>query len=258
MALPEIHLPRNALQAFATAAHALVDECRIRVIPQEGIFATDFVDPAHVAMGHVRLIYLPHEADACELGMDVEKLKERLEKFERVPPLQVRFVSQGEKGITRLQLQQGGITRNLATVDLTGLLVPKAVQVELPSVGSVRGKDLLKALNVANEVSDHAFFRVKDGVLSIHAVSNGNEDDVDVIRLDSVAPFSADALSIFSLDYLRRIVKALESVDETVTLHLGVNYPCRLESSGDNVYASFLMAPRIDPVDASGVVRPPE
>jgi proliferating cell nuclear antigen len=97
-----------------------------------------------------------------------------------------------------------------------------------------------------NGVSDHVIFGVSDEGFYMEA-----KGDIDSLRLkipstELLGMKPGKARSLFSLDYLKNMSKAIGKSNE-VTLELGIDYPLKvIFKLGQSSEVSYLLAPRIE------------
>lgn len=234
---------RDAIKAVSV----LVDECKLHI--EERHVQIRAVDAANVGMVDVQL-----DASAFEsytgaggvLGVD-------LDRFEDV----IGMADSGE--LVSLQLNQ--TTRkldiNFGELDISmALLDPDTIRKEpdipdldLPATVTVEGGDLGRAKKAANMVAEHIRFRVDEESEAFIVKAEGDTDDVrfELAEDDLAEITAADAQSIFSLDYVKDLVKPLPK-GTTATLLLGDDFPMKLEYelADGTVSITNMLAPRIE------------
>jgi proliferating cell nuclear antigen len=112
----------------------------------------------------------------------------------------------------------------------------------------VEGKDIDRSVTAADMVSDHIALAVDDDDETFVVEAEGDTDDVrlELDREDLVDLQAGPARSLFSLDYLKDMNKAIPK-DAEVTIELGEEFPVKLhfdiaEGQGN---VTFMLAPRI-------------
>lgn len=246
----DLTLRAESLRAFVARLAVLTDEAKL-VVSKDGLHALA-VDPAHVALVEVRLDEVREGGEypidaAFEVGVDVEKLSDLLKKAKKDERVSVRMDLPNASGKDELTVRVGGMTRTMALVDTAGMSDPRVPNLNLPARVEVSGKALHDACKAASEVSDHvALTATRDG-LNIHAEGDVDKVDVNLDLGDSVRDVrfaeGDRARSLFPLDYLAKILKALKG--EALVLGLGTDYPVRIEWSG-TTRGQVLVAPRIE------------
>jgi proliferating cell nuclear antigen len=97
-------------------------------------------------------------------------------------------------------------------------------------------------------VSDHIRLRVAEADEAFLIEAEGDTDDVDLelTREDLIALTAGPADSLFSLDYLKDMNKAIPG-DAEVTVELGEEFPVKLHYGfGEGLgQVTFMLAPRI-------------
>lgn len=235
----------DVLKEVVDVISALVDEAKFNIKP-DGI-SLRAVDPAHVAMLDMTLKkkgFEEFKAKECELGIDIDKLKDVLKL---AGPGDI-FNLEHDEDKNRLILDVGNITRRMALVDTAGMSDPKVPNLNLPAKLTVETNELRKGLRAAEAVSDHvALISTSD---SFEMVSEGDTDSVN-LKLPKALLKELDCKenqrSLFSLDYFSTMIKAIGGASE-VTLYLGTDYPVNLEFNiaEGNGHVKYLLAPRIE------------
>jgi len=235
----------EVLKEVVDIVGTLVDEAKFSV-GKEGI-ALKAVDPAHVAMVDLSLdkgAFEEYKADECELGLDIDKLKEVL-KLARAGDI-IGIKHDEEKN--KLILNVGNITRRMSLVDTAGLSDPKVPNLDLPAKISIRVDELKQGIRASESVSDHlALISSPDG---FEMFSEGDTDSVNLkLSKDLLEKLDCKekVRSLFPLDYFSNIVKVI-STPTTVTLSLGSDYPVKLEFNfaDEKGRVTYLLAPRIE------------
>ncbi len=235
----------EVLKEIVDVISALVDEAKFNIKP-DGI-SLRAVDPAHVAMLDMSLqkkAFEEYKAKECELGIDIDKLREVL----KLAGSGDIFNIEHDEDKNRLVLDVGNITRRMALVDTAGMSDPKVPNLNLPAKLMVNTNELRRGLRAAEAVSDHVALIASPD--SFEMVSEGDTDSVN-LKLPKALLKELDCKenqkSLFSLDYFSTMVKAIGSTPE-VTLYLGTDYPINLEFdiADGNGHVKFLLAPRIE------------
>ncbi len=235
----------EVLKEVVDIVGTLVDEAKFSV-GKEGI-ALKAVDPAHVAMVDLSLdkgAFEEYKADECELGIDIDKLKEVL-KLARAGDI-IGIKHDEEKN--KLILNVGNITRRMSLVDTAGLSDPKVPNLDLPAKISIKVDELKQGIRASESVSDHlALISSPDG---FEMFSEGDTDSVNLkLSKDLLEKLDCKekVRSLFPLDYFSNIVKVI-STPTTVTLSLGSDYPVKLEFNfaDEKGSVTYLLAPRIE------------
>jgi proliferating cell nuclear antigen len=233
------------LREVVDVISALVDEAKFNITP-DGVNLRA-VDPAHVAMLDMILQkkgFEEYKAKECELGIDIDKLKEVLKL---AGPGDI-FSIEHDEDKNRLILDVGNITRRMALVDTAGMSDPKVPNLNLPAKLIVDTNELKRGLRAAEAVSDHVALIASSD--SFEMVSEGDTDSVN-LKLPKALLKELDCKegqkSLFSLDYFSTMVKATGASPE-VTLYLGTDYPINLEFdfAEGNGHVKYLLAPRIE------------
>lgn len=215
------------------------------------------VDPAHVAMVFVSLKgdKLPkyEVKDTIEIGLDVENI---LEFFQRVKGHKMSHLTI-ETDKSRLKIQLGNITRYFRFIDTAGLSDPKMPTLNLPNTVKIETEYLRQALKAGGDVSDHIAIIIAPDIFEMNAGDDKGSDDSIQLKLPKELTEDIDAKersrSIFPLDYLEQMVRAIKS--DKVIIRAGTDYPVYIkwkfqrvdkEETVDIGRATYMLAPRIE------------
>lgn len=225
-----------------------VDEARFLISPS-GIEVRS-VDAANVLLTGLTLpndAFEFYESDEGIIGIDILKLKD--------------MISSGEKedNVT-LVLADGKLIVSLSSLEWSlGLYSPEAIrkeprlpEIDLPVSVTLTGKDFKRLIKASKKESDHIRFKVDDTVFTTSAQGDDKQCGVtsryEAHDLLEIKPGLAN--SLFSLDYLEDISKAVKAGD-AVKLEMGINYPIRISYNATHsekqvVVVTYLMAPRVE------------
>ena len=241
----EVKVKADVLKEVVDVISTLVDEAKFNVT--KDALAVKAVDPAHVAMVDLSLdkgAFESFRADECELGVDMDKVKEvlRLAKAGDI----ITMTHEEEKN--RLVMNVGNTTRRMSLVDTAGMSDPKVPSLNLPAKLTVRTDELRQGIRASESVSDHIALIV--GPDGFEIVSEGDTDTVShKVPKELLEDLQAKegVRSLFPLDYFSNMVKAI-STAQTVKLYLGNDYPVKMEFpiAGGKGEVRYLLAPRIE------------
>ncbi|MEE9115420.1 MAG: proliferating cell nuclear antigen (pcna) [Thermoplasmata archaeon] len=235
----------EVLRELIDVVSTLVDEVKFNVT-KNGI-GVKAVDPAHVAMVDLSLeksAFEEFKGDDSEIGIDINKMREVL-KLARVGEI-ISMELDEEKN--RLVMSVGNIVRRMSLVDTAGMSDPKVPSLDLPAKLSVRTDELRQGIRASESVSDHiALISSPDG---FEMISEGDTDSVNLkLPKDLLEELSCKETvrALFPLDYFSSMIKAVSSA-ESITMHLGNDYPVRLEFkiADGKGEVKYLLAPRIE------------
>ncbi|MEK6838559.1 MAG: DNA polymerase sliding clamp, partial [Candidatus Thermoplasmatota archaeon] len=212
----DVKIKADVLKEIVEVVSTLVDEAKLNVTKDAvGVKA---VDPAHVAMVDLnvdRAAFEAYRADECELGIDMDKVKEVLRLAKAGDVISMRH----EEEKNRLVVSVGNTTRRMSLVDTAGMSDPKVPSLNLPAKVSVRTDELRQGIRASESVSDHiALLAGPDG---FEIVSEGDTDTVShKVPKDLLEELQAkeSVRSLFPLDYFSNMVKAI-STAPTVRLY---------------------------------------
>ena len=223
----------------------IADEVCFKIV--RGALLVRAVDPAHVAMVELVLpigaFFDSHleGAEEATFGVDVEKLKYA---FKAPKAKDLASVEARNHGTNLLRLVVDGLTQTVALVDTSGMVDPKVPRLDFPARAAFDVAPFLAAVKACEQVSDHLRLIIHEGKLTVQA-----EGDTDKVHADIPCSAQGEGSTLFSLDYLHAMVKALKAAGVTeASLFLGNDYPLRLEASVGSTdgLVTYLLAPRIE------------
>lgn len=237
----------EVLRELVEVVSTLVSEVKLSV-SKDGI-EVRAVDPSHVAMLVLKLegnIFDEFTGEPTQIGVDMEKLKDvlRLAKPGEVIDLQY------DGGKSRLVVRVGKVTRHMAVIDPAGMAEPKVPNVNPPTLAVVRMDEIRQGIRGSESVSDHVTIQVDPEHFAMF--SEGETDRVDLALTKEGAGLSRleakeSVKSMYPLDFFSSMVKSI-STSSDVTLHVGNEYPLKLEFSvaDGKGEGRFLLAPRVE------------
>ncbi|MGM0604571.1 MAG: DNA polymerase sliding clamp [Halobacteriota archaeon] len=233
---------RDALDSVSV----LVDECKIRLNEQE--FAVRAVDPANVGMVDLTLeaaAFESYEADGGVIGVNLSRLEDIAGMANSGDLIHLELNEETRK----LHIQIEGLSYTLALIDPDSIRQePDIPELDLPASIVLEGAQLDRGIKAADMVSDHIALRVDDAEESFYIEAEGDTDDVDLKleREDLIDLTAGAADSLFSLDYLKDMNKAIPK-DAEVRIELGEEFPVKLhyEFAEGLGRVTYMLAPRI-------------
>ncbi|MCL9815944.1 DNA polymerase sliding clamp [Natronocalculus amylovorans] len=233
---------RNALDSVSV----LVDECKIRLNEDE--FGVRAVDPANVGMVDLTLeaaAFESYEADGGVIGVNLNRLEDIAGMAGSGDLIHLELDEETRK----LHIQVEGLSYTLALIDPDSIRQePDIPQLDLPASVVIEGAQLNRGIKAADMVSDHIALRVDEAEEAFYIEAQGDTDDVDLKleREDMIDITVGAADSLFSLDYLKDMNKAIPK-DAEVTIDLGEEFPVKLhyEFAEGLGHVTYMLAPRI-------------
>lgn len=238
-------LKSDTLKGLVNIISTLIDEVKF-TITADGM-TLKAVDAAHVAMIEMEVgkgAFESYEAESCEIGLDLDKVKSVL-KLAASGDV-IRMEQDDTHG--RLVFKVGNITRRMNLVDTTSMNDPKVPQLSLATNISLKVDELQKGIRAAESISDHITLRAGPSFFELSC--EGDTDSVS-LKLEEGAIESLDAdsevQSMFPLDYFSNITKAIPA-GTVVRVELDNDYPVKLvfALADGQVKANYLLAPRIE------------
>jgi len=224
----------------------LVDECKIH-LEEDGI-AIRAVDPANVGMVDLSLdaaAFESYEADGGLIGVNLSRLEDIVGMADSGQLVELELDEETRK----LHIQIDGLEYTLALIDPDSIRQePDIPDLDLPAEIVIEGADINRAVTAADMVSDHIALGVDADAETFYVEAEGDTDDVrlELDREDLIDLQAGEARSLFSLDYLKDMNKAIAK-DGEVTTELGEEFPVKMhfdiaEGQGS---VTFMLAPRI-------------
>ena len=236
----------STFQDALDSVSVLVDECKIRLNEEE--LSIRAVDPANVGMVDLTLeaaAFESYEADGGVIGVNLARLEDIAGMANSGDLIHLELDEETRK----LHIEIDGLSYTLALIDPDSIRQePDIPDLDLASEIVVEGAQLDRGIKAADMVSDHIRLRVDEADEAFFIEAEGDTDDVNLKldREDLIALTAGPADSLFSLDYLKDMNKAIPS-DAEVTVELGEEFPVKLhygfaEGLGK---VTFMLAPRI-------------
>jgi proliferating cell nuclear antigen len=246
----------NAIVSAATlrdsldAVSVLVEECKIR-LNDDGL-AIRAVDPANVGMVDLHLeaaAFESYEADGGVIGVNLKRLEEIAKMANADDLVHLELNEETRKLHIQIDTADSQLSYTLALIDPDSIRKePDIPDLDLPAGIVLEGAQLDRGIKAADMVSDHISLRVDEDDETFHIEAEGDTDDVDLTltKADLISLSAGPASSLFSLDYLKDMNKAIPK-DAEVTVELGEEFPVKLhygiaEGQGQ---VTYMLAPRI-------------
>ncbi len=236
----------STLQDALDSVSVLVDECKIRLNEEE--LSIRAVDPANVGMVDLTLeaaAFESYSADGGVIGVNLARLEDIAGMAASGDLVHLELDEETRK----LHIEIDGLSYTLALIDPDSIRQePDIPELDLPAEVVVEGAQLNRGVKAADMGSDHIRLRVDENEESFYIEAEGDTDDVDLklTREDLIAFSPGPADSLFSLDYLKDMNKAIPA-DAEVTVELGEEFPVKLHYGfGEGLgQVTFMLAPRI-------------
>ena len=236
----------STFQDALDSVSVLVDECKIRLNEEE--LSIRAVDPANVGMVDLTLeaaAFESYDADGGVIGVNLARLEDIAGMANSGDLIHLELDEETRK----LHIEIDGLSYTLALIDPDSIRQePDIPDLDLAAEIVVEGAQIDRGIKAADMVSDHIRLRVDETDEAFFIEAEGDTDDVNLKldREDLIALTAGPADSLFSLDYLKDMNKAIPS-DAEVTVELGEEFPVKLhygfaEGLGN---VTFMLAPRI-------------
>jgi len=236
----------ETLQETLDSVSVLVDECKIRL--EETEVSIRAVDPANVGMVDLTLdadAFESYQADGGIIGVDLTRLENIAGMADKGQLVELELDEQTRK----LEIRIDGLEYTLALIDPDSIRQePDIPDLDLPAEISLAGGEIDRAVTAAEMVSDHIALGVDADTEVFYVDAEGDTDDVHVEMTadDLIGLESGPAHSLFSLDYLADMNKAIPK-DAEVTVELGEEFPVKMHFNiaEGNGRVTYMLAPRI-------------
>ena len=236
----------ETLKDALDSVSVLVDECKIRLNEEE--FAIRAVDHANVGMVDLSLAaaaFESYEADGGVIGVNLGRLEDIAGMANSGDLIHLELDEETRK----LHIQIDGLSYTLALIDPDSIRQePDIPDLDLSAEIVLEGSQLSRGITAADMVSDHIALRVDPDDAAFYIEAEGDTDDVDLkLGSDDLIDLTAgNADSLFSLDYLKDMNKAIPN-DAEVTTELGEEFPVKLhyEFAEGLGQVTYMLAPRI-------------
>ncbi|MGB9964455.1 DNA polymerase sliding clamp [Halobacterium sp. CBA1126] len=236
----------DTLRETLDSVSVLVDECKIH-LDEDGL-SIRAVDPANVGMVDLDLgaaAFESYEADGGIIGVNLSRLEDIAGMADADQLVQLELDEETRK----LHIQIDGLEYTLALIDPDSIRQePDIPDLDLSANVVIEGADIDRSVRAADMVSDHIALGVDAADELFYVDAEGDTDDVhlELTRDDLIDLEAGDAHSLFSLDYLKDMNKAIPK-DAEVELELGDEYPVKIhfdiaEAQG---HVTYMLAPRI-------------
>lgn len=236
----------GTLLAALDSVSVLVDECKIRL--DEAGLTIRAVDPANAGMVDLRLdasAFESYETDDETIGVNLTRLEDIAGMANADDLIHLEL----DEKTRKLHIQIDGLEYTLALIDPDSIRQePDLPDIDLPATAVIEGRDIDRAVKAADMVSDHIALGVDADDDYFYVDAEGDTDDVhfELDRDELITLTAGDAHSLFSLDYLKEMNKAIPN-DAEVSTELGEEFPVNIHfdiAEGDGT-VTFVLAPRI-------------
>jgi proliferating cell nuclear antigen len=234
----------ETLRDAIEAVFSLVDEVKFAVL--ETGLERKAADPANVAMVSLKVgssAFEYFKATPSEIGVDLVRLSNVLSMADKGENVQLELDEESHK----LKIGVGSLSYTLSLIDPTAMRKePNIPELDLPAHVTLPGGELQRAVKAAEKVSDHVIFGVSDEGFYMDAKGDIDSLGLKIPSTELLGMKPGEARSLFSLDYLKNMSKAIGKSNE-VTLELGIDYPLKVNFKlGPFLEVSYLLAPRIE------------
>lgn len=238
----------DTLGTTLDALSVLVDECVVRV-GDDGI-AVDAMDPATVGMVSLTLDAEAFEAyDAAEADLRLGVALDRLSDVVGIADSgqAVRLAFDGETRM--LHVHVGELAYTLALIDPDAIRSPPDridLADQYTASVTLSGSGFGRAVDAAEMVADYLALGVEDDALYVRAEGDTDTVEVEFPAADCEAFDPGPAHSLFSLDYLSSVNRAVPTA-RPVRLRFGEEAPVEAAfdiAEGDGT-VTFVVSPRM-------------
>ena len=233
-------------ESFTDPISQLVEECKVN-LNEDGLHVRA-VDPANVGMVESNAHaggFESYEADGGLIGLNVDRFEDVIGMANSGDLVHLELDEETRK----LTIQIEGMEFTLALIDPDSIRAePDIPDLDLTSEIVLEGRQIDRGIKAADMVSDHITLAVDEKEELFEIEAEGDTDDVHIglERDDLIDLQVGPARSLFSLDYLKDMSKAIDAGDE-VTIELGEEFPVKLAFATEegNVDVQYMLSPRI-------------
>ncbi|WP_436925744.1 DNA polymerase sliding clamp [Halosimplex amylolyticum] len=236
----------DTLRTTLDSVSVLVDECKIHL--EEDGLEIRAVDPANVGMVDLALsasAFESYETDGGVIGVNLSRLEDIAGMADADQLVHLELDEETRK----LHIAIDGLEYTLALIDPDSIRQePDLPDLDLAAEIVIEGRDIDRAVTAADMVSDHIALGVNEADEYFYVDAEGDTDDVhlELTREDLIDLTAGTAHSLFSLDYLKDMNKAIPK-DAEVRMELGEEFPVKMHfdiAEGEG-QVTFMLAPRI-------------
>jgi len=240
-------IQQSTLDDYLDAIHQIVDEAKLHF--EDGGFRVVAVDPANVGMTDALLTVDGFEsydfAPGGTIGIDIGRLRDMIGIGDGEDLVELELDEETRK----LHIQIDGFEGTMALIDPDSIRQePDLPDLDLPANIVLEGSDVNRAVKAADMVSDHIALGVDESEPVFYVDAEGDTDDVhfELGRDDLIDLTAEPAHSLFSLDYLKDMNKAIPS-DTEVEIDLGEEFPFDMgfQLGESAIEVRYMLAPRI-------------
>ncbi|WEL19001.1 DNA polymerase sliding clamp subunit (PCNA-like) [Halorhabdus sp. SVX81] len=236
----------DTLRTALDSVSVLVEECKLR-LEADGL-EIRAVDPANVGMVDLTLsaaAFESYETDGGVIGVNLSRLEDIAGMADSDQLIHLELDEETRK----LEIAIDGLEYTLALIDPDSIRQePDLPDLDLASEIVLEGRDVDRAVTASDMVSDHVALGVDETDELFYVDAEGDTDDVhlELGREDLIDLTAGSARSLFSLDYLKDMNKAIPN-DAEVTMELGEEFPVKMhfdiaEGQGS---VTYMLAPRV-------------
>ncbi|MUV90515.1 DNA polymerase sliding clamp [Halapricum sp. CBA1109] len=236
----------TTLQSALDSVSVLVDECKIH-LEADGL-QIRAVDPANVGMVDLTLdaaAFESYEADGGLIGVNLSRLEDIAGMADSDQLIHLELDEETRK----LHIAIDGLEYTLALINPDSIRQePDLPDLDLSAQIVLEGRDIDRAVKASDMVSDHIALGVDADADLFYVDAEGDTDDVhfELAAADLIDLQAGDARSLFSLDYLKDMNKAIPK-DAEVTMELGQEFPVKMhfEIAEGQGNVTYMLAPRV-------------
>lgn len=237
------------LSKFTSIASPLVAEASIDML-DNGLLL-EAVDPAAVAQVRTMLgegAFDEYETSGGTMGVNLSRLSDGVSLADKDAPVSLSL----DTG-PRLLLFSNGLEFRMGLIDPDSIRQAGDLpDLDLPVSVTIAGNKLSRAIRAADmmESCETVQFRSDPDAPTFIIAAEGDTDEMHEEftgddLLDATIPETA--ASLFSLDYLKDVIKPIDNETE-VTLNIGTEFPVEIQyrHADDSMTTTVLVAPRIE------------
>lgn len=125
--------------------------------------------------------------------------------------------------------------------------IPSVSQFDFSASADIRGDVIDQGVNDADIIADSIVFQFSENGLKMFTEGDSSKTELNLEKGNAfLLNLNVKSLvkSRYPLDYLKKMLKGLK-ISENVRIHLGNDYPMKMEFSDKDVSMTFILAPRV-------------
>jgi len=180
-----------------------------------------------------------------EIGLDIAKILNSLKNIKKTDIIDIDYTEETNTVNTKL----GPFNNKINTINLEGIADPRTPILDLPCKAVINLKQFYDFIDQASKITDYIEISTYNNKLFLFAENDTDQvkiiyDKEDLKKLNALDKGQV-YISLFSIDYLKMIVRHLKTQYNECTLAFGTDMPIKIICESETE-TEVLLAPRID------------